>query len=154
MISGQFKNKMHLFRAASCLLLTAYSPDELWRFLPLGYLLTILIETPILCVGLSRRHPLRRKLFAGVWLTACTYPIVTLVLPLLFAPERRGLYLVVAETFAPVAECALFWLAFGTNEELGKVSMWRDFTAIIVANLASFGIGEVINAWGWFGLLG
>ena len=64
------------------------------------------------------------------------------------------MYLVVAETFAPVAECALFWLAFGTNEELGKVSMWRDFTAIIVANLASFGIGEVINAWGWFGLLG
>jgi hypothetical protein len=145
---------MYLFRAAYCLLLIAYSPDELWRFLPLGYLLTILIETPILCVGLSRRHPLLRKLLAGVWLTACTYPIVTLVLPLLFAPERRSLYLVVAETFAPVAECALFWLAFGTNEELGKVSMWRDFTAIIVANLASFGIGEVINAWGWFGLLG
>jgi hypothetical protein len=145
---------MYLFRAAYCLLLTAYSPDELWRFLPLGYLLTILIETPILCVGLSRRHPLLRKLLAGVWLTACTYPIVTLVLPLLFAPERRSLYLVVAETFAPVAECALFWLAFGTHEELGKVSMWRDFTAIIVANLASFGIGEVINAWGWFGLLG
>lgn len=145
---------MYLFRAAYCLLLIAYSPDELWRFLPLGYLLTILIETPILCVGLSRRHPLLRKLLAGVWLTACTYPIVTLVLPLLFAPERRSLYLVVAETFAPVAECALFWLAFGTHEELGKVSMWRDFTAIIVANLASFGIGEVINAWGWFGLLG
>lgn len=145
---------MYLFRAAYCLPLAAYSPDELWRFLPLGYLLTILIETPILCVGLSRRHPLLRKLLAGVWLTACTYPIVTLVLPLLFAPERRGLYLVVAETFAPVAECALFWLAFGTHEELGKVSMWRDFTAIIVANLASFGIGEVINAWSWFGLLG
>lgn len=156
MISGQWsvKNKMYLFRAAYCLPLAAYSPDELWRFLPLGYLLTILIETPILCVGLSRRHPLLRKLLAGVWLTACTYPIVTLVLPLLFAPERRGLYLVVAETFAPVAECALFWLAFGTHEELGKVSMWRDFTAIIVANLASFGIGEVINAWSWFGLLG
>ena len=130
------------------------SPSDLWRFLPLGYLLTILIETPILCVGLSRRHPLGRKLLAGVWLTACTYPIVTLVLPLLFAPERRGLYLVVAETFAPVAEYAVFWLAFGRNEELGKASMWRDFAAIIIANLASFGIGEVINAWGWFGLLG
>ena len=138
-----------------CLLLTCLmSPSDLWRFLPLGYLLSILIETPILCVGLSRRHPLGRKLLAGVWLTACTYPIVTLVLPLLFAPERRGLYLVVAETFAPVAECALFWLAFGANEELGQGSMWRDFAAIIIANLASFGIGEVINAWGWFGLLG
>jgi len=130
------------------------SPNELWRFLPLGYLLTILIETPILCVGLSRRHPLRRKLFAGVWLTACTYPIVTLVLPLLFSLESRALYLVVAETFAPVAECALFWLAFGKDEEVGQASMRRDFIAIIVANLASFGIGEVMNAWGWFGLLG
>lgn len=138
---------------AYCSLLTAYSPDELWRFLPLGYLLTILIETPILCVGLSRRHPLSRKLLAGVWLTACTYPIVTLVLPLLFAAERRGSYLVVAETFAPVAECVLFWLAFGTRAEVGRPLMWRDFITIILANLASFGIGEVINAWGWFGLL-
>jgi hypothetical protein len=130
------------------------SPNELWHFLPLGYLLSILIETPILCVGLSRRHPLRRKLLAGVWLTACTYPIVTLVLPLLFAPDRRALYLVVAETFAPVAECALFWLAFGTTDEAGTRSMWRDFATIIVANLASFGVGEVMNHWGWFGLLG
>ena len=130
------------------------SPSELWHFLPLGYLLTILIETPILCVGLSRRHPISRKLLAGVWLTACTYPIVTLVLPLLFNQERRVLYLVVAETFAPVGECVLFWLAFGTRAELGKPSMWRDVITIILANLASFGIGEVINAWGWFGLLG
>jgi len=130
------------------------SPNELWHFLPLGYLLTILIETPILCVGLSRRHPVSRRLFAGVWLTACTYPIVTLVLPLLFTPDRRVLYLVVAETFAPVAECTLFWLAFGKTEEAGRRSMWRDFITIIIANLASFGLGEVMNAWGWFGLLG
>jgi hypothetical protein len=130
------------------------SPNELWRFLPLGYLLTILIETTILLVGLSRRHPLKRKLFAGVWLTACTYPIVVLVFPLLFAPDQRIAYLLVAETFAPVAECALFWLAFDKLEAVGTRAMWRDFIAIIIANLASFGIGEVINTWGWFGLLG
>ena len=129
------------------------SPNQLWHFLPLGYLLTILIETPILVVGLSPRHPLSRKLLAGVWLTACTYPIVTLVLPLMFAPDRRGLYLLVAETFAPVAECLLFWLAFGKANEVNSRAMWRDFIAIIVANLASFGLGEVMNAWGWFGLL-
>ena len=130
------------------------SPSELWRFLPLGYLLTILIETPILCVGLSRRHPLGRKLLAGIWLTACTYPIVTLVLPLLLDANSRKFYLVIAETFAPVGECLLFWLAFGTRAELGQPSMWRDFITIILANLASFGLGEVLNAWGWFGLLG
>ncbi len=129
------------------------SPNELWRFLPLGYLLSILIETPILLIGLSRRHPFRRKLFAGVWLTACTYPIVVLVLPLLFAPDQRALYLVVAETFAPVAECVLFWLAFGNREEVGTRSMWRDFMAIIVANLASFSVGELLNAYRWFGLM-
>src|SRR6266850_6955187 len=96
------------------------SPTELWRFLPFGYLLSILIETPVLVLGLSRRHPLGRKLLAGVWLTACTYPIVTLVLPLLFVDSSRVIYLVVAETFAPFAECVLFWLAFGREIELGQ----------------------------------
>ena len=130
------------------------SPTELWRFFPLGYLLSILIETPILLIGLSKRHPIKRRLFAGVWLTACTYPIVVLVLPLILAGVSRAIYLVVAETFAPVAECVLFWLAYGNREQLGTASMWRDFGAIIVANLASFLGGEVLNAYGWFGLLG
>ncbi len=130
------------------------SSDELWRFLPLGYLLTILIETPILVPGLSRRHSLKRKLLAGVWLTACTYPIVTLVLPLLLSSQSRTFYLIVAETFAPVAECILFWLAFGEKEHLGGSGLRRDFAAIILANVASFGLGEVMNHWQWFGLLG
>ncbi|MEK6337614.1 MAG: hypothetical protein AABM67_22060 [Acidobacteriota bacterium] len=127
--------------------------SDLWRFFIPGYLLTILIETPILLVGLSARHSIRRRLFAGVWLTACTYPIVVLVLPLVFSSSRT-IYLIVAETFAPLAECALFWLAYGEAEQLGKESMWRDFGAIVVANLASFLGGEVLNAFGWFGLLG
>jgi len=129
------------------------SPSELWRFLPLGYLLSILIETPVLLVGLSEHHSFARKLCAGVWLTACTYPIVTLVLPLIFMDRSRTLYLIIAETFAPVAECVLFWLALGSSEEVGKASMWRDFAAIVVANLASFLGGELLNAHHWFGLL-
>src|SRR5215467_13015731 len=93
--------------AAYCLLLTAFclmSPADLWRFLLIGYPFTILIETPILFIGLSRRHSIKRRLFAGVWLTACTYPIVVLVMPLLLANASRAIYLSVAETFAPVAE--------------------------------------------------
>jgi hypothetical protein len=128
------------------------SPSELWRFLLIGYPFTILIETPILLVGLSRRHSFKQKLCAGIWLTACTYPIVVLVMPLVFANTSRLIYLVVAETFAPVAECILFWLAYGNAEELGTRSMWQDFAAIVVANLASFLGGEVLNAYGWFGL--
>ncbi len=121
-----------------------------WAFLPFGYLLSILIEGAILLVGLSARHPIGRRLFAGAWLTACTYPIVIIVLPSFIDPEQsRALYLLVAETFAPVAECALFWAAFGTREEWGKRSMWRDFAAIAVANLASFGAGEVLAELPW-----
>ena len=113
-------------------------PLELWRFLPIGYLLTIAIETPILLFGLSPHHPKRRRLLAGVWLTACTYPIVVLVLPLLLVDQSRATYLLVAETFAPVAECVLFWLAFG------KEATWRDFAVIVIANLGSFVVGEFL----------
>ena len=77
-----------------------------------------------------------------------------LVLPLLLPNTSRAVYLVVAEVFAPVAECILFWLAYGESEQVGKASMWRDFGAIVLANLASFLGGEVLNAYGWFGLLG
>ena len=113
-------------------------PLELWRFLPIGYLFTIAIETPILLVGFSRHHSIKRKLLSGIWLTACTYPIVVLVLPLVMINQSRAVFLLVAETFAPVAECLLFWLAFG------KESRWRDFGVIVVANLASFLIGALI----------
>ena len=114
------------------------SPHDLWRFLPIGYLFTIAIETPILLLGLSRHHSIKRRLLSGTWLTACTYPIVVLVLPLLLVNQSRTVYLVVAETFAPVAECLLFWAAFG------KETRWRDFGVIVVANLASFLIGALI----------
>jgi hypothetical protein len=114
------------------------SPYVLWRFLPIGYLFTIAIETPILLLGLSRHHSIKRRLLSGIWLTACTYPIVVLVLPLLLADYSRTFYLLIAETFAPLAECLLFWLAFG------KESRWRDFGVIVVANLASFLIGTLV----------
>jgi hypothetical protein len=123
-----------------------------WLGMLVYYLLTVAIETPVLLVALSARHGLARRLFAGFWLTACTYPIVFLVLPPLFDEQtQRPLYLVIAETFAPLAECALFWMAFGTRQEWGRSSMWRDFAAIVAANLTSFGIGEVLHYFGWLG---
>ena len=128
------------------------SPSELWRFFPIGYLLTIAIETPVLVFGLSPQHKLKRRLLAGVWLTGCTYPIVTLVLPLLLINQARVFFLLVAEVFAPVAECLLFWLAFDSIAGLKTRQTWRDFLVIVIANLASFGIGEVLNYWHWFGL--
>jgi hypothetical protein len=110
-----------------------------------GYTLTVAVETAVLLVALSRRHPVRARLFAGAWLTACTYPVVWLVLPPLL-PDRTA-YLVVAETFAPVAECVLFWLAFAKPLPPDRRATTRDVLAIVLANLASFGIGEFIYAF-------
>lgn len=117
---------------------------SLWIFLPLGYLLTVMIETPILLVGLSRRHSIGSRFFAGLWLTACTYPIVVLVLPMCFADSSRTTYLALAESFAPVAECLLFWAAFSSRHQTGRLAVSRDFAAIIVANLASWLVGGAL----------
>ena len=125
---------------------------DLWLFLPVGYVFTILIETPVLVVGLSSKVTMKQKLLCGAWLTACTYPVVVLILPAIFFGEPRWSYLVVAETFAPVAECLLFWAAFRGSEVLKVVDWVRCFVAIVAANLASFGIGEIMNSYDWFGL--
>jgi hypothetical protein len=119
-------------------------PRFLWYWLPIGYLFSILIETPVLVVGLSPRHPLRDRLVAGVWLTACTYPVVVLVLPLCINPqEQEVLFTSVAEVFAAVTECVLFWVAFGKREEWLRPGMWRDLGVVVLANLASFVAGLV-----------
>ena len=130
-----------------------YPIEDLWFFLPVGYLLTILIETPILVLGLSGKLSLRQKLLCGVWLTACTYPVVVLVLPTLFFGFPRWQYLAVAETFAPLAECIIFWMAFRGKHLLEGSDLVRCFAVIIVANLASFGLGEILNHYEWFGLI-
>jgi len=114
-------------------------PTPLLTILIVGYLLTITLETTVLWWGLSPMHPPRRRLFAGVWLTACTYPIVILVIPAMFdLATERGWYLLVAEIFAPLAECILFHVMFTANR--------RDLIAIVLANLVSFGVGEILNA--------
>ena len=126
--------------------------SDLWKFLPVGYLVTILIETPVLLIGLPRAVATRQRLWLGVWLTACTYPIVVLVLPTIFYRQSRFLYLLVAEAFAPIAECFLFWLAFRGRGTFDTTAFVRAFIVITLANLASFGLGEVLNHYGWFGL--
>ncbi|MBA4191867.1 MAG: hypothetical protein C0467_28135 [Planctomycetaceae bacterium] len=109
-----------------------------------GYTLTVVIEGTVLLVLLSRRHSVRVRLFAGVWLTACTYPVVWLVLPGMF--EDRTAYLLVAETFAPVAECVIFWFAFVRTGEPNRRATIRDMAAITLVNLCSFGFGELLHA--------
>jgi hypothetical protein len=105
-----------------------------------------------LIFGLSPKLSFRQKLLCGVWLTACTYPVVILVLPALLLEHSKTLYIIVAEIFAPAAECFLFWLAF-RGKDLFETKDWiRSFVAIVLANLASFGIGEILHLYQWFGL--
>lgn len=119
------------------------SSESLWRFLPVGFFLTVLMETPVLLVGLSKSHSLRRRLFAGVWLTACSYPTVVLVLPTLIdIDQHRTLYLVLAETFAPLSECLLFTLAFHRRRNLSRAHRLQDLLTITLANLFSFLFGD------------
>lgn len=132
-------------------------PSDLWRFLPIGFCLSVALEAPVLLVGLSPRHSVWRRLWSAVWLTACTYPIVILVLPqLIWRPwSDAGYwpYVATAEVFAPVAECVLFWLAFWTGtlaDNQGSPSrreFFRDMAAIVAANLTSFLVGGWIVQW-------
>ena len=117
-------------------------PNYAWRFLPVGYALTVLLEMPVLLIGLSSPHGLRRRLVAGLWLNACSYPLVILALPTLIDPfQQRTLYTAIAEVFAPVAECVVFALAFHTTA-LTTPERRRDFAAIMIANLTSFLVGD------------
>src|ERR1700737_1919720 len=88
--------------------------SRMWLFFPIGFLFTVAIEAAVLLPGLSARHPMRRRIFAALWLNACSYPIVILVLPLLInLNEHYAAYLWIAEIFAPVSGCPLFCLASG-----------------------------------------
>lgn len=120
---------------------------RLWTFLPLGFALTVALEVPVLLLGLSPPHSLSRRLFAGIWLTACTYPIVILVLPLLVTPTiGYTTYVTIAELFAPLAECLIFWLAYDRNALHRNVA--RDMVAIVAANLTSWLVGSwLIETW-------
>ena len=116
-----------------------------WVFLVVGYLVTVALETPVLLAGLSRRHSVQTRLLAGAWLTACTYPVVVLVLPPLLRETWGEIpYLLVAETFAPVAECALFVWVFGASGQWWNRLTVRDCAAIIAANGVSFLTGQLL----------
>lgn len=107
------------------------------------YALTVILESPLVILGLSKDHSLAWRVFAAFWLTACTYPIVAIVLPSLI--ENRLLYMVVAETFAPLAEAALFWFAF--DRFSSKRIVWRNASVIVLANAFSFVSGELLKYW-------
>ncbi len=119
---------------------------ELSLFLLFGYLATVAIELPILYLGLSPSHSRSERVQAGFMLTAFTYPVVVLVLPATILPSfGRAAYLLVAETFAPLAEVLFF--RFITNQRCW-VKPDRDAWTIVAANLLSFALGAAfLSDW-------
>lgn len=137
-----------------------FGGTQLWLFLLLGYVATVMVELPVLYVGLAPRHSRRDRVIYGLLLTAFSYPVVVLVLPAVFALLRidsRAAYLAIAETYAPVSE-ALFFRFLTSQRMLARPD--RDVAAIVLANLASFLLGEmylsarVAAAIGWLTNLG
>ena len=118
------------------------STVEMVLFLIIGYVVTTAIEGPVLYFGLSDRISRSDRITYGLLLTAFTYPVVVIVLPTIFSMAgltSRALFLVIAETFAPVAEVLLF--RFVSNQNLFRRPD-RDAFVIVFANLASFILGE------------
>ncbi|MCR9198172.1 MAG: hypothetical protein NXI04_05985 [Planctomycetaceae bacterium] len=113
-------------------------------FLIFGYLATVAIETPVLCVGMDQQTPVRLRLEAGLLLTAFTYPVVVILLPFVMSGVfSRPVYLLVAEVFAPAAEILFF--RFITARKL-TAAFDRNDVVIIVANLLSFTAGHFLLA--------
>ena len=118
------------------------TPVVVALFFAFGYVATILIELPILLLGLCASYTLRQRLISGLLLTAFTYPVVILVLPGLLSlagTKSYTIYLVIAETYAPAAEVLFF--RYVMNKPL-----WtrpdRDAFLIVGANIASFLVGD------------
>ena len=120
----------------------------LWLLLIFGYLLTVLIEIPILLAGLPEKYATKETIVNGLLLTAITYPVVIMVLPAIFSAmgiENRILFLAVAESFAPITEVVFF--RYLIDQPLtGRFD--REAAVIVVANLTSFLVGEAgLSHW-------
>jgi hypothetical protein len=110
------------------------APATLWMWLPVGYALTVAIETPVLLLGLSPRWTRMQRLGLAAWLTAVTYPIVVVALPLALPPGTSWpVYVAIAEAFAVGTECLLMRRAWQGS--------WRDVGVVAVANVVSATVG-------------
>ncbi|MBX9687307.1 MAG: hypothetical protein K2X27_11435 [Candidatus Obscuribacterales bacterium] len=115
-----------------------------------GYLLTIVLEAPILVWGLGARYKLKEKILAVPLLTACSYPFVTILFPIIWNPyEIYPCYITISETFAPLFECLIFALLFQKAKVISLNQRCSDFLVIILANLFSFVCGEFLKASGF-----
>ena len=122
------------------------STPELFLFFLFGYVATVALETPVLMLGLSEQHSTQARLMFGFLLTAFTYPVVVLLMAATILPAwGQVAYLVIAETYAPVAEVLFF--RFVLNKKLFAAPA-RDAIVIVLANIFSFVVGAAfLSDW-------
>jgi len=117
---------------------------SLARVIVAGWALAAPIEAAVLFFGLDSAHPRLVRAIAGPALTACTYPVLVLVVPALIDPAWSfAAYATAGEVSVVAAECALFFLAVGR-----RASAARGALAIVAANAASFVAGEIVRRTG------
>lgn len=119
------------------------------RLALVGYFSSVLIETSVLLFALAKRYSVKQKIFAGFFLTAYSYPFVLFVFPFIWNPYRQFfIYALVSELFAPISECAVFYLLFHRGKNLSRSLRAKDYAAVVLANLASFIAGIVFQKCG------
>ncbi len=102
------------------------------------FLLAIACELAVALPLLRMADPSRKRRFGAVVLAnLASHPIVWFVLPPLLAP--RGIYVVVAESWAIASEVAVYALVFPA------LPLARALAVSALANAASFGVGLVLN---------
>jgi hypothetical protein len=125
------------------------TPDHAAVEYAVALMLTLAIEAPIAAAVLRRwyRVPLWRGTTAAIVASMLTHPVVWFVLPLWLTPSVGYLgYLVVAESFAWLAEAAVYWL-MTRRDPPGMLLL------SLLANLASFTIGAILQATGLWQIL-
>ena len=114
-----------------------YFPVDLWFR---AFLLTVLVEVPIVAFSLRRFEPSRpRLLLLILFANLASHPAVWFIFTQLFlvgTPE----YLVAAESWAVAAEALFYWAAFR------GLPVRRAIVVSLAANAASFIVGQLVSA--------
>lgn len=107
----------------------------------IAFLLTVAIELPVVVALLRVAEPsLRRRAALGVFAQLLSHPLVWFVFPQLpMAPEAS---LALSELWALGSECVFYAVA------LPRLRPARALLLALLANGASFGLGEVLRAFG------
>lgn len=120
---------------------------ELIVQLSLGFVLFIGIESSILIACLRKQYAKTQLIFAGVWLTFCTYPVINLLLATLLG--HTPFYYAISALMAPLVEFILFWIAFESDRRFFDARLLHALFAIATANIASFTCGLILHMLGF-----